>query len=45
MGEFTKWLLHEDQKELFDYLFRERAEHRFSRGCSGRLVRRQWPGG
>jgi hypothetical protein len=21
MGEFTKWLLHEDQKELFDYLF------------------------
>ena len=21
MGEFSKWLLHEDQKELFDYLF------------------------
>jgi hypothetical protein len=21
MGEFGKWLLHEDQKELFDYLF------------------------
>jgi hypothetical protein len=21
MGEFVKWLLHEDQKELFDYLF------------------------
>jgi hypothetical protein len=21
MGEFAKWLLHEDQKELFDYLF------------------------
>jgi hypothetical protein len=21
MGEFTKWLLHEDQKEFFDYLF------------------------
>lgn len=21
MGEFSKWILHEDQKELFDYLF------------------------
>ena len=21
MGEFSRWLLHEDQKELFDYLF------------------------
>lgn len=21
MGQFSKWLLHEDQKELFDYLF------------------------
>ncbi len=21
MGEFAKWLMHEDQKELFDYLF------------------------
>ena len=21
MGQFAKWLLHEDQKELFDYLF------------------------
>ena len=21
MGEFSKWLMHEDQKELFDYLF------------------------
>lgn len=21
MGQFTKWLLHEDQKEFFDYLF------------------------
>jgi hypothetical protein len=21
MGEFSKWLLHEDQKELFDYVF------------------------
>lgn len=21
MGEFSKWLLHEDQKEVFDYLF------------------------
>ena len=21
MGEFSKWLLHEDQKELFDFLF------------------------
>jgi hypothetical protein len=21
MGEFSKWLLHEDQKELFDYLY------------------------
>jgi hypothetical protein len=21
MGEFSKWLLHEDQKEWFDYLF------------------------
>ena len=21
MGEFSKWLLHENQKELFDYLF------------------------
>jgi hypothetical protein len=21
MGEFSKWLLHDDQKELFDYLF------------------------
>jgi len=21
MGEFSKWLLHEDQKEIFDYLF------------------------
>jgi hypothetical protein len=21
MGDFSKWLLHEDQKELFDYLF------------------------
>jgi hypothetical protein len=21
MGEFSRWLLHEDRKELFDYLF------------------------
>ncbi|HEX2271682.1 MAG TPA: hypothetical protein VHH35_19200 [Pyrinomonadaceae bacterium] len=21
MGDFSKWLLHEDQKEFFDYLF------------------------
>jgi len=21
MGDFAKWLLHEDQKEFFDYLF------------------------
>src|SRR3712207_1896378 len=21
MGQFSKWLLHEDQKEFFDYLF------------------------